>query len=300
MTQISLPMKRLLWKDCRLILPLVALLLGLSTLFHILYALSIRDDYLLGSLVQFMLNVVPAGYAVGAGAILINREKETESLRWLGSLPISPTRIIVSKLIVAIGCLAMVWIVSVVLYASTSMLRSHGTFLDSAHAMSGYKMILTSTIGPILLLVIGNWVSWRLKSSMISVVMIILIVCRDPLVCGVPCGRCRVCVDLRDRHVSITRFYASCVYGISSSIGRGPWLAELEGKPPLLKGWGRRTTTCCLESASLGSASLGRKIICHRIHADCTPPTISIRIGHDLAMCDRMDGHSAESFYFLR
>jgi len=51
-------------------------------------------------------------YATSVGVLLVGIEKESRSLQWMRSLPISSKQIAWNELVVAIGTLALVWLIA--------------------------------------------------------------------------------------------------------------------------------------------------------------------------------------------
>ena len=55
---------------------------------------------------------MPMMYATSVGVLLVGIEKEFRSLQWMRSLPISSKLIAWNELVVAIGTLALVWLIA--------------------------------------------------------------------------------------------------------------------------------------------------------------------------------------------
>jgi hypothetical protein len=55
---------------------------------------------------------MPMMYATSVGVLLVGIEKEFRSLQWMRSLPISSKQIAWNELVVAIGTLALVWLIA--------------------------------------------------------------------------------------------------------------------------------------------------------------------------------------------
>jgi ABC-type transport system involved in multi-copper enzyme maturation permease subunit len=170
----SISMKRLLWKDTRLLLPIVFLLLGLSAISHLMYCLTIQDESVLQETFLSILLAVPACYATGAAILLISREKETQSLTWLRSLPISPKRIAASKMIAATFWFIVIWLASLVFYGlAISSRLGFEAVIESLVRNTANRDELFSPFFLVNLTIVvfslGWFVAWRFKNSVQSI-----------------------------------------------------------------------------------------------------------------------------------
>ena len=174
--QLSLPMKRLLWKDVRLILPLVLALIGVSLFIHVLFVFSPLNPSELDGLISVMLLVIPICYSIGAAAILISMEKESGQMIWLNGLPIEAYRVTASKLVVAIAAWMVVWLASIVIYQSIHVLYLKLPFefpLYRDFIFRGFLWI--NVFQSLLLLSIGIMLAWRLQSTWVAVTGIFVV-----------------------------------------------------------------------------------------------------------------------------
>ncbi len=177
--QLSLPMKRLLWKDGRQILPLLLLLVGVSVVIHLLFVvLSSMNAGELDELIRHMLIAIPMCYSIGAAVVLISLEKESGQMLWLNGLPIHSNRVAASKLIVIISTWIAVWLISFLIYEWIHVfhLRQVFHFPRYQYGLIGFTGSLWVFVGQsLLVLSIGVLLSWRLQTTWIALVAIVLV-----------------------------------------------------------------------------------------------------------------------------
>jgi len=169
---LSMATTRLWWKESRQILPLLISLPCLAI------ALAIGGSLLENRFHPGIVNVVliwpPILFSVAAGALLVGQEKETRSLNWLSSLPISPQRLIVSKLVIAIIGLAILWLLPAIGAAVTYTidialgLRWSEPLGDGDLQIISYMFVLS-----FYLLFCGFATAWFFRSAMVSLVAIV-------------------------------------------------------------------------------------------------------------------------------
>ena len=86
----------LLWKEFRQVMPLILTVLGLG--FGVLLMILVSSAFSSQRLkvehgYWFLFLAMPMMYATGVGILLVGTEKESRSLTWIRSLPISGTQI---------------------------------------------------------------------------------------------------------------------------------------------------------------------------------------------------------------
>ena len=108
----SLVLRRLCWKELRMLLPLVLMLAVIGLVFQLLLLLSEPNQTNLTRNVFFL--GMPGLFAAGVGALLVGQEKESRTLYWMASLPIFKQDIIRVKFLAGIAGLAAVWLISFV------------------------------------------------------------------------------------------------------------------------------------------------------------------------------------------
>lgn len=173
--------RALFWKEIRQIAPLVCTLLllglGFDILIGILYLVngtSNQPRFPLSSLLG-----IPILFAVGCGAMLVGNEKDQHSLNWLRSLPIPASKIAWTKLLVAVGSLAVVWVVSILIFMVVCLLLSGKLgLLGTEWGPPGEASLslLTYPLFSIFLLFVGIATAWRMPSS-ISALLAVIPIC---------------------------------------------------------------------------------------------------------------------------
>jgi len=158
----NLVIKRLWWKELQQLWPLVLLLLvvggGLQALFA---AVPTSFDAWRHTLIFVGL---PGLFAVGAGALIVGQEKELRTLQWLSSLPISARDILSTKLLVGLVGLVFVWIASWLIAGATGAWPT---------TVSGNIEVLPFVAHSFFVLTVGFATAWRLKSSFVSLLLLI-------------------------------------------------------------------------------------------------------------------------------
>ena len=92
----------LLRKEAKQLAPLLIALVACGFVLHLLGLIG-REYH---SFHGVSLIMVPFLFAIGAGPMLVSQEKEQRTLGWIGSLPVNPRSIILSKFVVCVlGCL---------------------------------------------------------------------------------------------------------------------------------------------------------------------------------------------------
>ena len=120
---------------------------------------------------------VPMIYACGVGILLVGTEKESRSLRWLQSLPISARDIARTKLAVAFMSLAAIWIVTLMAWLLFAYLLgmepsvSRSVYLVGGESLP--RMLVTSVAVSIFLCLIGLGLAWYFQSAMVSLLLLI-------------------------------------------------------------------------------------------------------------------------------
>ncbi|TWT92057.1 hypothetical protein [Stieleria varia] len=171
------------WKEYRQTLPMVLMLSALM-LAWILFLLAVDNIHLTHDF-QIVFYLFPGLFAIGAGPMLIGNERFSRTLDWLMLLPISPKRLILTKLIAGVAGLAVMWCITILLLyltrltmlnpQSTASLRS---FHDPFTSIDPWIFVLHS----IYVLLCGFYTSWRIRNQFASVIAIVPLACL-PLVC---------------------------------------------------------------------------------------------------------------------
>ena len=114
----SATMTRLIWRDIQMIKTLVIAGMAGTLAFNLIglvfwFAFEGGSEDLLG-LCSTLLIMIPSFVAFGAPAILVGTEEESGTLDWIRTLPVSWQQFAKSKLLVAIGGVAIVWIFALI------------------------------------------------------------------------------------------------------------------------------------------------------------------------------------------
>lgn len=156
----------LLWKETRQIVPLIVMLVGVGVLLFSIWGIMGTDGR--GVLAwggKYITMIFPGLFAAGAGAILVGQEKENRTLWWNASMPIAPSTLIASKLVVAfVGWCAM-WIVSLL---SLPLLPSDVTLIDFTP-----ETILPWIAHSLFLLAAGFYTAWRFQNAFSSLLVLV-------------------------------------------------------------------------------------------------------------------------------
>ncbi len=110
MTPKNFATRGLLWKEIRLVAPLILMLLGVTVLLLVLWSMFSYSSRTLAMAGRYIPLLLPLLYAAGAGAILVGQERENRTLLWFTSLPISSERVFWTKTLVALLGLAVMWV----------------------------------------------------------------------------------------------------------------------------------------------------------------------------------------------
>lgn len=126
----------------------------------------------------YILLLIPALFSVGAGAMSISQEKETRTLGWLSSLPLSKERLIATKFVAALLAWVGLWLSVVLITLVIDSLGfgpvSYSVLYDDPESHPIYSSwFLYWIVHSFYLLVIGFLTAWRLGSSMTALVAIV-------------------------------------------------------------------------------------------------------------------------------
>jgi len=174
--RMSPPMRGLVWKETRQILPLVWMLLSVTALLLLIHSLTTESDRyaqaFLGALAPFIL---PAFLAAGSGAILIGQEKETRTLRWTAGLPIEPRDVYWAKMIVSVIGLLVMWVGCLVLSSALGLDWRTGVF-QTFLADPRWLALLFWFLHTVYVLVCGHYTGWRFDNPLTSLMSMLPLV----------------------------------------------------------------------------------------------------------------------------
>ena len=172
----------LLWKEFRQLVPLAitVLALGLGMLLLILVTTSFTSTpFVDANQYLYVFLSIPMIYACGVGILLVGTEKESRSLRWLQSLPISARDIARTKLAVALMSLAAIWLVTLMAWLLFTYLLglapsvSRSVYLHGGEGESLRLMLVISVALSIFLCLVGLGLAWYFHSAMVSLLLLI-------------------------------------------------------------------------------------------------------------------------------
>ena len=162
-------MRRLWWKEFRQMMPLMTILVVVALSLMILFSIDAAAG---GSSKLSVLMGLPALFSVGAGALIVGQEKETRTLGWLQSLPVRAADLVRIKLLVCLLGWLCLWLISGLL-ALAFMNATQLAGLDSGHLWSRPGEALTWPLHSLYLPVAGIALAWRLKSSLVGLLLLI-------------------------------------------------------------------------------------------------------------------------------
>ncbi len=167
------PLRGLYWKETRQVLPLVWMLLGVSTFLMVAWSGFSFTSQALQLASEYIPLLLPGLYAAGVGAILVGQEKETRTLLWFGSLPISPFKIVLSKLVVGLGGLLSMWLCCLLLAAVTSKTAPQYGARLFFEGETWSLSLLFWFVHSLYLMFCGFYTSWRLKNAFNSLLLLL-------------------------------------------------------------------------------------------------------------------------------
>lgn len=164
--------RRLLWKELRQLLPLAlgTLLIGilLLGLYLINQALSPSENLQLDPLL--VLNIIPAMFAVGVGAILVGHEKDQRTILWLTSLPIPKQSLIRSKWIATLAGWMAIWILSLL---GVGLCRLTGLIAWDSYRNTTWFEFLSLPLHSLYLSLAGLALAWKTRSSFAAMIWLL-------------------------------------------------------------------------------------------------------------------------------
>lgn len=171
----------LLWKEFRQVVPLITAVLlggfGLLLLILVLSALESKKSFSFDRGYWYLFLSMPMMYATGVGVLLVGIEKESRSLQWMRSLPISSKQIAWNKLVVAMGTLALVWLIALTAWcAFASAVGGDPRALDPwvpGQSDSAGWLLATYFLLSLFLSLAGLAFAWRFQSQFLSLALLV-------------------------------------------------------------------------------------------------------------------------------
>jgi hypothetical protein len=171
----------LLWKEFRQVVPLITAVLiggfGLLLMILVLSALTSKRSFSFDRSYWYLFLSMPMMYATGVGIMLVGTEKESRSLQWMRSLPICPKQIAWNKLVVAMGTLALVWLIALTAWcAFVSAVggdpRAIGSIDPGQSDMAGW-LLVTYFLMSLFLSLAGLAFAWRFQSQFLALALLV-------------------------------------------------------------------------------------------------------------------------------
>jgi len=171
----SAVMRRLIWKETRQLLPLVATIIGVGLLIMGLGAAAETMTPQLTGSATMIPWVLPACYAVGAAILLVGHEKELRTLDWLAALPCPPSRVIAGKLAVALAGLLGMWLLAAVLISFSGGVFFAPRFGPLFELSDDFG--LTFILQSLVILFCGFYAAWRTSSILSGLALLVVLSC---------------------------------------------------------------------------------------------------------------------------
>lgn len=169
----------LLWKELRQVAPLAIFVflfgggLLLLTLVVEAYSGRLNATHWTGHLMPWI--SLPIFFATGVGALLVGSEKESRTLQWLQSLPISAKQIAWSKTIAILLSLGLVAVSSLLLWLLSGVLHGVWPLTHPSASMdtnSRWMLAIYSMVA-LFLAFAGYAFAWRFHSSFVALAMLV-------------------------------------------------------------------------------------------------------------------------------
>ncbi|TWU42518.1 ABC transporter permease [Novipirellula artificiosorum] len=171
----------LVWKEVIQIVPLVASLLVIVAILVTLQYWNnpLRVDGFFATL-ELTCLILPGIFATGAAAVTVGQEREHRTIDWLSSLPITPKRLILTKIAVALAGLLIMWVIAVsliTLLVGPDPLVSRFRLTNTSEVHSDLTPISFPMWGVHSLLVLsaGFYTAWRFKNQYLSLISLLTI-----------------------------------------------------------------------------------------------------------------------------
>jgi len=165
----------LLFKEAKQLAPLFIALIACGLVLHLIGQFGEQHEQ--ATMHGVSLLMVPILFAIGSGPMLVSQEKEQHTLSWIGSLPIDPRSIVLSKLIICVLGLALSWIISI----GMTWLIAPSVF--NSHSFSQIDLLyrITSTFA---LLSTGFALAWIFPTAISSLIALAVCSCAMTLLGG--------------------------------------------------------------------------------------------------------------------
>ncbi len=159
--------QRLLWKETRQVIPLVIAIVVLAVLLSIWR--TFWDAEVGSYLYQVIACIPPILFSLGVGTVLVGQEKETRSLNWLNSLPVSPKYLIRHQFLFALAGLATLWLAAFLVF----LLIDRWSGQPSEWGDEFPTILLFVVVNSLYLLVCGFTTSWLIRSPVMGLISVL-------------------------------------------------------------------------------------------------------------------------------
>ena len=182
---------RLLWKDIRIVRPLIWSVLGLS-IFANLLLLILRSVGDLGSRDFAELSVaawiaIPNLFFFGAPSLLVGSEEEAGTNDWLRTVPIRWQSIWSSRLLVSLVSGTAIWLFALLqLWVSSAQWHAMDSFMDRV----GYIGVLTTGYFSLLVLLVSFACIYAIRSPLAAKGVFVLVYVGTALCCSIAFAFC--------------------------------------------------------------------------------------------------------------
>ena len=166
----------LMRKETRQLIPLIAMLSVIGLALQCLHVAVKNDTQQPSELGPLTLAGMPCLFAIGVGAMLIGQEKDSQTLQWLRSMPIRKEQLVAAKLMVALLCLAFVWILSWIVFVVPLQIvlpGDVGETLKLSYAFATPASMVMTVVNTLFLTFCGMAVAWKFQRSFSALAAII-------------------------------------------------------------------------------------------------------------------------------
>ena len=158
----------LLYKEAKQLAPLLIALCACGFVLHLLCKFGYEHEQ--AAMHNISLMMIPLLFAIGAGPMLVSQEKEQRTLGWIGSLPVGPRSIVLSKLIVCAVGLLLSWLVSIVL----TRLLAPPLFTSRSISLPDLVYWICGTFA---VLSLGFALAWKFSTAISSLIALAISCC---------------------------------------------------------------------------------------------------------------------------
>ncbi len=164
----NLVLRRLCWKEFRMLFPLVLMLAVIGLVFQVLIQLANPPDQETLFQPLFLLGL-PGLFAAGVGALLVGQEKDSRTLYWMASLPVMKQDIIRVKFMAGIVGLAAVWLISFAfLFVRNGVSSDWNRLVAAAETDFAYGILYT-----VFVLLVSFATAWSFRSTFVGLLALV-------------------------------------------------------------------------------------------------------------------------------